>query len=215
MSDPNIAPQQNSNLYGQPAAQTPLEQQNQSTASGERGGTPYDQSYVPPQQTYAQYQPSYGQQPQPGQQPQGGYAQNPYMQYPPQQGYYMQPAPNNRWNVMCIVGFVLAFVLPPVGLVLSIIALVQINKTGEQSKGLAIAGIVLNAVFTVIIVAAIAFAIWIIGIAVDHADEYADSSYSYSGDYPAWCEYGLDNGFECEGYTGSGSSGSDFDALLR
>lgn len=106
---------------------------------------------------------------------------------------------------MCIVGFILTFILPPVGLVLSIIALAQINRTGEQSKGLAIAGIVISAVFTLLTVAFIAFAIWIIGQVAIHYDD--------SGSYPEWCEQGLDNGIECRGYERSDYDSPDQDDL--
>ena len=65
-------------------------------------------------------------------------------------------------NVMAIVGFIFAFLLPLIGLILSIISLVQINKKGQKGKGLAIAGIIVSvfvaifqAIITVIIIAVI------------------------------------------------------------
>ena len=51
--------------------------------------------------------------------------------------------------MLSIVGLVLAFLLPPIGLILSIIASVQLGKAGAP-KGLAIAGIVIGAVLTVL-----------------------------------------------------------------
>ena len=48
----------------------------------------------------------------------------------------------DKTNVLSIIGLVSAFFIPLVGLVLSIIGLVQINKRGEKGKGLAISGIV-------------------------------------------------------------------------
>lgn len=79
--------------------------------------------------------PGYG-----AQQPQYG---APYgaAQYPPYPPYGANPygvpayyAPNDRWNTMSIVGFVLSFVFCPAGLILSIIALRQINRTQERGK---------------------------------------------------------------------------------
>ncbi|NMM94162.1 peptidyl-prolyl cis-trans isomerase [Bifidobacterium sp. DSM 109957] len=224
MNEPHSAPQHNSpydqQSYDQQSGQTPYDQPTSPTTPT-ANVNPNAESYGPTP-TYGAYTPQaapeYGQQGQagdpnaqasqtygqPGQAGQpgqpGGYGANPYAQpygYPPQgPGYYApMPPAYARWNVLCIVGFVLAFVLPPVGLVISIISLVQINKSGEKSKGLAIAGIVLNAIFTLLLIAVIAFAFWVIGEVATH--------YGDSGSYPEWCEYGLDNGMECRGYNDS------------
>ncbi|MGN8050866.1 DUF4190 domain-containing protein [Curtobacterium sp. 22159] len=58
--------------------------------------------------------------------------------------YAQQPA-DQRFSVLAIVGFVLAFVVNIAGLVVSIIALVQVRKTGERGRGLALAGIIISA----------------------------------------------------------------------
>lgn len=68
-------------------------------------------------------------------------------------------APNDRWNTMSIVGFVLSFVFCPAGLILSIVALRQINRTQERGKAFAIAGIVISAIAIVIVIITIIFAI--------------------------------------------------------
>lgn len=65
------------------------------------------------------------------------------------QGYY-PPEPYQKWNTLCIIGFVLSFLVPIIGLVLSIVALVQINHSGEKSKGMAIAGIVISAISSIL-----------------------------------------------------------------
>ena len=57
-------------------------------------------------------------------------------------------------RVLSIVGLVLAFLAAPVGLILSIVAAVKLGKAGAP-KGLAIAGIIVGAVITLL---------WIIGI---------------------------------------------------
>lgn len=51
--------------------------------------------------------------------------------------------------MLSIVGLVLAFLLPPIGLILSIIAAVQLGKA-HAPKGLAIAGIIVGAVLTIL-----------------------------------------------------------------
>lgn len=57
-------------------------------------------------------------------------------------------------RVLSIIGLVLAFVAAPVGLILSIVAAVKLGKAGAP-KGLAIAGIIVGAIITLL---------WIIGI---------------------------------------------------
>lgn len=150
-------------------------------------------AYVPP--AYGA-QPNYTQQ-----QPYGGQNVNQINQYPyangqpnytqqyqavPPQGYSSINNPQDRWNGMCIAGFVCSFVIPVVGLILSIIALVQINKSGEKSKGMAIAGIaisavrlVLEVVFFLLIVTGMLAGL---GYALDYDYDYSygDDDYDYS-----------------------------------
>lgn len=56
----------------------------------------------------------------------------------------------DRFNVLAIVGFVLAFVVNIAGLVVSIIALSQIKRTGERGHGLALAGVIISAISIVL-----------------------------------------------------------------
>ncbi|KFI44306.1 hypothetical protein BASA_0571 [Bifidobacterium animalis subsp. animalis] len=112
---------------------------------------PYGQPQYGQQSPYAQ--PQYGQYAQGGGQQYGqpDYTQNmpnyaPYGQYNQSQygnGYSPEPT---TWNGLCIAGFVCSFLVPIVGLILSIVALTQINRTGEKSRGMAIAGIVISIV---------------------------------------------------------------------
>ncbi|MHA7210305.1 DUF4190 domain-containing protein [Arthrobacter sp. MDT1-65] len=128
-----------------------------------QGRTPYGQQNQP---QYGQNQPQYGQnQPQYGQnQPQSGEQGTPYGQgqspygqqaqygsgpgYPGQQGYQGQPA-DNPGRTLGIVGFILAILIAPVGLVISIIAFVQSRKA-KMGNGLALAGIIIGALFTIL-----------------------------------------------------------------
>ncbi|BBE21659.1 hypothetical protein MN0502_05420 [Arthrobacter sp. MN05-02] len=131
---------------------------------GSQGNSPYGQQNQP---QYGQNQPQYGQnQPQYGQN-QGSYGQNqgsygqqsasPYGQqgqygsgpgnYPGQQGYQGQPA-ENPGRTLGIVGFILAILIAPVGLIISIVAFVKSRKA-RMGNGFALAGIIIGALFTI------------------------------------------------------------------
>jgi hypothetical protein len=56
-----------------------------------------------------------------------------------------QPAPAEKWNVLSIVGFVLAIIqINVVAIILGFIGLSQIKKTGERGRGLALAAIIIG-----------------------------------------------------------------------
>ena len=124
------------NPYGQPGYEQPYGQQ------------PYDPN-------------AYGQQPY----PQPGYDQNPYGAYP-QPGYgqpypgYGQPYPAPRGtNTMAILALVFGILVAPLGLVFGFVARSQIKKTGEDGDGLALAGIIIGGIFTLLFIAYIVFII--------------------------------------------------------
>lgn len=148
---------------GQPADET---QQYGQPAQQPYGSQPAQQPYGAPQAEPTQAMPEYGQmQPNPyaapeqptqafdysqqGQQPYGGQIPP---QIPPQDpmGGYGAPQNNDKWNGLVIAGFVCAFLIPIVGLILSIIGMVQLNKNGGKSKGMAIAGIIISVVVMVL-----------------------------------------------------------------
>ncbi len=54
-------------------------------------------------------------------------------------------------KTLSIIAFILAFILPLVGLILGIVALVKINRGQAEGKGLAVAAIVLGAIFTLVL----------------------------------------------------------------
>lgn len=112
--------------------------------------SPYSSNEEQPTQAYPPYQEPvqapnpYAQQVPPSQVPYNG---GPYGGQPPQ----MYPQNNaDRWNTMVIVGFILSFFTGIIGAILSAVGLSQIKKTGEKSKGLAIAGIVIGSVSTLV-----------------------------------------------------------------
>ncbi len=57
---------------------------------------------------------------------------------------YGQPPQQQGTNGLSIAGLVLAFIIAPVGFILSIIGLVQAGKRGQKGKGLALAGIIVS-----------------------------------------------------------------------
>ena len=59
---------------------------------------------------------------------------------------------SNKTNLYAILGFVFAFIMPPVGLVLSIIALNDMKKKNEGGKGLAIAGIIIPSIYILFVI---------------------------------------------------------------
>ena len=63
-----------------------------------------------------------------------------------------QPVPQSKTNTMAIVGFILSLVCCGfgfIGAILSGIALGQIKQSGENGKGLAIAGLVVGILSTI------------------------------------------------------------------
>ncbi len=94
---------------------------------GEQAGTPYPPSPYPP----------------------GSYAAGPYPLGPPPPG----SQPRRGWDGMAIAAFVLS--IPGVllfSVILAIVALVRIRRTGNRGRGLAIAALALSAVWAVIVV---------------------------------------------------------------
>lgn len=77
--------------------------------------------------------------------PYGAPAANPYASSNP-----YAAAPQQRTNVLAIVALIAAFVIPLAAIICGHIALNQIKKTGENGRGLALAGTVLGYVFTVL-----------------------------------------------------------------
>lgn len=63
------------------------------------------------------------------------------------------------------MALICAFVVPPVGLVFGIIAQRQIARTGEQGAGLALAAIIVSAIFTgLIVMMVLAWVGWMLSI---------------------------------------------------
>ncbi|MDF5755984.1 DUF4190 domain-containing protein [Spongiactinospora sp. TRM90649] len=121
-------------------------------------------------------------------QPGGGYGQagaygHPGGQGPqgyPPPGYYAPPRPNNSMAlasmILGIVGFMTCGISSIVGIILGHIALKQIARTGEEGRGMAIAGLVtsyimlgLMLVYIVVVVGFLGYSFWML-------DELASST---------------------------------------
>jgi peptidyl-prolyl cis-trans isomerase B (cyclophilin B) len=102
--------------------------------------------------------------------PYGAYPPPPYGGYPPpppggySTDYYGYPRPQPT-NAMAIVSLVCAFLFAPLGILFGHISLSQIKKTGEEGRGLAIAGLVISYMITalsvVVIVVSLLFVGWV------------------------------------------------------
>ncbi len=62
----------------------------------------------------------------------------------PQANQMQQPPPVAKINRIALVGFILAFLIPIIGLIVSIIGLVKAKDYGGDGRGIAIAGISLS-----------------------------------------------------------------------
>lgn len=80
--------------------------------------------------------------PEPSQPPQNTPSTPPFQQSPP-------PVTDDS-NGIAIAGLILAFLIPLIGLILSIIGLVKAKHRNGKNQGVAIAGIVLSIIFTII-----------------------------------------------------------------
>lgn len=69
---------------------------------------------------------------------------------PPSTPYAGSSAPVQKTNVLAIIALILGIVIPIGGIICGPIALGQIKRTGENGRGLALAGLIIGIVFTLI-----------------------------------------------------------------
>jgi hypothetical protein len=87
-------------------------------------------------------QPGQGYPPPPGQ----AYPMPPGDGYPPPPGGYPPPEQKQGFSGLAIAGFILAFIIPLVGFILSLVAIFQTGKGKQRGRGLAIAGVIIPVV---------------------------------------------------------------------
>lgn len=92
---------------------------------------------------------------------------------PQQPAYAPYPTQQSGTNVLAIISLIGAFVFPLAGVICGHIALSQIKRTGENGRGLAIAGLVIGYVY-------IAFVVLFVIIAIVAGVIAASSGSSYS-----------------------------------
>jgi peptidyl-prolyl cis-trans isomerase B (cyclophilin B) len=100
--------------------------------------------------------------------PYGAYPVAPYGGYPAD--YYGYPQPRST-NSLAIVSLVCAFVFAPLGILFGHISLSQIKKTGEEGRGLAIAGLVISYLITVLTVLVIVLSVLFFAFMARHLDD--------------------------------------------
>jgi hypothetical protein len=113
-------------------------------------------SPVPPQAP-----PAYGTEPYAVAAP--AYGTPPYSPAPP---YYAAPP---KMNILAVIAFVAAFMVPVAAIVLGHISLSQLKRSGEQGRGLAIAGLVIGYVDSAFYV--VLFLVWlalVLGLVASH-----------------------------------------------
>lgn len=81
--------------------------------------------------------------------------------YPPQSAYagyygYPQPRPTNS---LAIASLVCAFLFAPLGIIFGHLSLSQIRRTGEEGRGLAIAGLVISYLITVLTIVVVVLSV--------------------------------------------------------
>ena len=84
--------------------------------------------------------------------------------YPPQSAYagyygYPQPRPTNS---LAIASLVCAFLFAPLGIVFGHLSLSQIKKTGEEGRGLAVAGLVIGYLITVLTIVVVVLSVLLV-----------------------------------------------------
>jgi peptidyl-prolyl cis-trans isomerase B (cyclophilin B) len=104
----------------------------------------------------------------------------PYGVYPLPSPYYGYPQPRPT-NGLAIASLICAFLFAPLGIVFGHISLSQIKRSGEEGRGLAIAGLVISYLLTLVTVATLVLAlVWFNWIA-----RHFNDAMNLGGHYPS------------------------------
>jgi hypothetical protein len=125
------------------------------------------------------------------QQPPSGWGQQ-WNQQPSPGPYPPMYPPPRQTNTMAIVALVGSLVLSPLGIIFGHIALSQIKRTGEDGRGLALAGLIIGYVSTGIALLVIVIAIVIAAVAasteMDRSPNTTTRHGTYSMPAPSWSD---------------------------
>lgn len=66
-------------------------------------------------------------------------------------------ASDRRFNVTSVTAFVASIVIAPLGVILSVVSLVQIKRSGERGRGLAVAAFIVGTISIVLSLALAAY----------------------------------------------------------
>ncbi|EID11021.1 peptidylprolyl isomerase [Mycolicibacterium phlei] len=95
--------------------------------------------------------------------------------YPPPYGYpAAYPAGPRPTNTFAVISMVFAFLFAPLGILFGHLSLSQIKKTGEEGRGLAIAGLVISYLVTVAMVLLITVTVVLLVAVARDMDSYYD-----------------------------------------
>ena len=102
----------------------------------------------------------------------------------------------NTISIFAIILTFLLFTIPIVGLILGIVALVQIKKRNEGGKGLAIASIVISSILIVLQIAFVGFMLWLASVGNGISSGRQKFTFNVNGNSVALG--GLPNGFPAD-----------------
>ena len=154
-------------------------------------------------------------------QPQPQLAQHqgqPQSEYP--QAGLQQPGPNAPLNTLSIVGFILAFIVAPVGAILGHVSLSQIKKRFERGRGLALAAVIIGWIATgiwfITVIGMIAFAFIFTSQVNEVFDEFESSQSAPESPWPDSSEPGAPGEpGEGNGQVDADTPGPDFCAVVN
>jgi peptidyl-prolyl cis-trans isomerase B (cyclophilin B) len=121
--------------------------------------------------------------------PYGGYPP-PYGAHPPYGGYpsvYPGYPPQQPTNTLAIASLVCAFVFAPLGIVFGHMSLSQIKKTGEEGRGLALAGLIISYLITALTILVVVLSVLMVialGRSLENFDNGMTSNYTATPSQP-------------------------------
>lgn len=98
-----------------------------------------------------------------------------FAQAPAPGGHGGPPPPRGERPTMVLLGLIFAFLVWPVGLVLSILGLREVNRTGADGRGMAKAGIIVSAVFGALSILGVLLNLFVLGAVINAAEQASET----------------------------------------